>query len=166
MATANPNFGVYTPLVTFFEEDESLDLQSTLAHAKRMAEGGVAGLVLQGSNGEAPHLDHSERKSLVRAVRDHLDPLGYAGLQLIVGCGAPSVRETLSYISEAKASGANFALVLPPAYWVAAMNASVIEKFFHDVRSPKKRNPLSCFDDLTILENAGCISIRPSHPHL
>ena len=123
MATPKPNFGVYTPLVTFFEEDESLDLQSTLAHAKRMAEGGVSGLVLQGSNGEAPHLDHSERKSLVRAVRDHLDP---------------SVRETLSYISEAKASGANFALVLPPAYWVAAMNASVIEKFFHDVRSPKK----------------------------
>ncbi|CRL17817.1 Aldolase-type TIM barrel [Penicillium camemberti] len=135
MATAKPNFGVYTPLVTFFEEDESLDLQSTLAHSKRMAEGGVAGLVLQGSNGEAPHLDHSERKSLVRAVRDHLDHLGYTGLQLIVGCGAPSVRETLSYISEAKASGANFALVLPPAYWVAAMNASVIEKFFHDVAS-------------------------------
>jgi 2-keto-3-deoxy-L-rhamnonate aldolase len=133
MAT-RPNFGVYTPLVTFFEEDESLDLKSTLAHAKRMAEGGVTGLVLQGSNGEAPHLDHSERQSLVRAVRDHLDNLGYTELQLIVGCGAPSVRETLSYISEAKASGADFALVLPPAYWVAAMDAPVIEGFFHDVR--------------------------------
>ncbi|KAJ5925755.1 hypothetical protein N7454_007265 [Penicillium verhagenii] len=133
MASAKPNFGVYTPLVVFFEEDESLDLDSTCAHAKRMAESGVSGLVLQGSNGEAPHLDHSERMILVRAVRDHLDHLGYTGLQLIVGCGAPSVRETLVYISEAKACRADFALVLPPAYWVTAMSVSIIEGFFSNV---------------------------------
>jgi 2-keto-3-deoxy-L-rhamnonate aldolase len=77
MAPIKPNFGVYTPLVTFFDEAEGIDLKSTLAHAKRMAEGGVAGPVLQGSNGEAPHLDHGERKILVRAVRDHLNQLGY-----------------------------------------------------------------------------------------
>ncbi|CAI7625554.1 unnamed protein product [Penicillium bialowiezense] len=134
MATP-PALGVYTPLVTFFAEDESLDLESTLTHAQRMAGSEVRGLVLMGSNGEAPHLNHSERKSLVRAVRDHLDHLGYTELQLIVGCGAPSVRETLSYTSEAKASGANYALVLTPAYWVAAMNASVVETFFHEVAS-------------------------------
>ena len=80
MSPAKPNFGVYTPLVTFFQEDESLDLQSTLAHVKRMAEGGVAGLVLQGSNGEAPHLDHSERKTLVRVVREHLKNLGFPAI--------------------------------------------------------------------------------------
>lgn len=135
MVLTKPNVGVYTPLVTFFNEDESIDFESTLAHAKRMAEGGVAGLVLQGSNGEAPHLDHEERKALVRAVRDHLNDLGFSGLQLIVGCGAPSVKETLVYISEAKESGADYALVLPPAYWVAAMNAAVIEGFFADVSS-------------------------------
>ena len=133
MAPIKPNFGVYTPLVTFFDEAEDIDLKSTLAHAKRMAEGGVAGLVLQGSNGEAPHLDHGERKTLVRAVRDHLNQLGYKELQLIVGCGAPCVRETISYVAEAKDSGADFALVLPPAYWVAAMNASVVEGFFREV---------------------------------
>ncbi|RAH79618.1 aldolase [Aspergillus japonicus CBS 114.51] len=133
MAPRKPNFGVYTPLVTFFAKDESLDLASTLTHAKRMAEGGVAGLVLQGSNGEAPHLDHSDRKSLVRAVRDHLNELGYAQMQLIVGCGAPSVRETLVHITEAEESGADFALILPPSYWVAAMTPAVIEGFFNDV---------------------------------
>ncbi|PYI31329.1 aldolase [Aspergillus indologenus CBS 114.80] len=135
MAPRKPNFGVYTPLVTFFAKDESLDLASTLTHAKRMAEGGVAGLVLQGSNGEAPHLDHSDRKSLVRAVRDHLNELGYAQMQLIVGCGAPSVRETLVHITEAEESGADFALILPPSYWVAAMTPAVIEGFFNDVAS-------------------------------
>ncbi|OJJ97411.1 hypothetical protein ASPACDRAFT_1882145 [Aspergillus aculeatus ATCC 16872] len=139
MASRKPNFGVYTPLLTFFAKDESLDLESTLTHAKRMAEGGVAGLVLQGSNGEAPHLDHDDRKSLVRAVRNHLDGLGHAQIQLIVGCGAHSVRETLTHITEAEESGANFALVLPPSYWVAAMTPAVVEEFFNDVAS---RSPL------------------------
>ncbi|GKZ91458.1 hypothetical protein AnigIFM59636_003715 [Aspergillus niger] len=135
MVPLTPKFGVYTPLVTFFTEDESLDIESTLTHAKRMAEGDVAGLVLQGSNGEAPHLDHEERKYLVRAVRDHLNELGYVQIQLIVGCGAPSVRETLTHITEAKESGADFALVLPPSYWVLAMSTDVIEGFFDDVAS-------------------------------
>ncbi|KAI2823345.1 hypothetical protein CBS115989_1327 [Aspergillus niger] len=133
MVPRTPKFGVYTPLVTFFMEDESLDIESTLTHARRIAEGGVAGLVLQGSNGEAPHLDHEERKYLVRAVRDHLNELGYVQIQLIVGCGAPSVRETLAHITEAKGSGADFALVLPPSYWVSAMSTDVIERFFDDV---------------------------------
>ncbi|GKZ73672.1 hypothetical protein AnigIFM50267_010605 [Aspergillus niger] len=135
MVPLTPKFGVYTPLVTFFTEDESLDIESTLTHAKRMAEGDVAGLVLQGSNGEAPHLDHEERKYLVRAVRDHLNELGYVQIQLIVGCGAPSVRETVTHITEAKESGADFALVLPPSYWVLAMSTDVIEGFFDDVAS-------------------------------
>ncbi|KAL2840101.1 hypothetical protein BJX68DRAFT_258620 [Aspergillus pseudodeflectus] len=128
-----PRKGIYTPLVTFFNPDESIDLPSTLTHATRMASGGVTGLVLQGSNGEAPHLDHAERRTLVRAIRDHLDGLNYTDIQLIVGCGAPSVRETLVHIAEAKESGADFALVLPPSYWAAAMNPAVVEGFLHDV---------------------------------
>lgn len=128
-----PPFGVYTPLVTYFREDETLDLETTKKHALRMAAGGVVGLVLQGSNGEAPHLLHDERQSLVHDLRQCLDQSGYSGLKLIVGCGAPSVRESLLHITEAKESGADFALVLPPSYWTAAMTVPVVEQFFSDV---------------------------------
>lgn len=133
MASTKPPFGVYTPLVTFFNDDESIDIQSTKAHIQRMAEGGVTGLVLQGSNGEAPHVTHDERRTIVRTARTHLDELGFPHVRLIVGCGAPSVRETLSYIAEAREAGADFALVLPPAYWVAAMTPAVVEGFFSAV---------------------------------
>lgn len=129
-STTKPPFGVYTPLVTFFNDDESIDIQSTKAHIQRMAEGGVTGLVLQGSNGEAPHVTHDERRTIVQTARTHLNALGFPHVKLIVGCGAPSVRETLSYIAEAKAAGGDFALVLPPAYWVAAMTPAVVEGFF------------------------------------
>ena len=134
---SNPNvpppFGVYTPLVTFFHEDESLDLESISKHVLRMAEGKVAGLVIQGSNGEAPHLLHDERKLLVATVKRTLTENGFPGIKLIVGCGAASVRETLLYLSEAREAGADYGLILPPAYWTAGMSAPVIEKFYRDV---------------------------------
>lgn len=133
MTSTKPPFGVYTPLVTFFNEDESIDIQSTKAHIQRMAEGGVTGLVLQGSNGEAPHITHDERRMIVQTARTHLDQLGFSNVKLVVGCGAPSVRETLSYIAEAKESGADFALILPPAYWVGLMTPAVVESFFSAV---------------------------------
>lgn len=145
-----PPFGVYTPLVTFFNTDESLDLEATTQHALRMAKGGVVGLVIQGSNGEAPHLLHSERQTLVRTVKEALKDFD---IKLIVGCGAASVRETLLYVSEAKEAGADYGLVLPPAYWTAAMSVPVIEKFFEDVGGPCFRNFESdcwCFDRLQL----------------
>ncbi|ETS84130.1 hypothetical protein PFICI_02155 [Pestalotiopsis fici W106-1] len=125
-----PPFGVYTPLVTFFAEDESIDFGAMESHVRRMAEAGVAGLVLQGSNGEAPHLDHEERQTVISKARAILDANGYNQVKLIVGCGAPSVRETVKYIAEANAAGADFALVLPPAYWAPAMTPAVVENFF------------------------------------
>ncbi|KAF2008606.1 dihydrodipicolinate synthetase family protein [Aaosphaeria arxii CBS 175.79] len=133
MPISKPPFGVYTPLVTFFNEDESIDVVATKQHAKRMAEGGVAGLVLQGSNGEAPHLDHGERAQIIRTIRSHLNELRFTKVKLIVGCGAASVRETLTLISEARQAGADYALVLPPAYWAAAMTPAVVENFFNAV---------------------------------
>ncbi|KAF3010350.1 hypothetical protein E8E14_008776 [Neopestalotiopsis sp. 37M] len=130
---AKPPYGVYTPLVTFFDEDESIDFSAMESHLRRMAEAGVAGLVLQGSNGEAPHLDHEERQAVIKKARSILDANGFTQVKLIVECGASSVRETVRYIAEAKAAGADFALVLPPAYWAPAMTPAVVENFFSAV---------------------------------
>lgn len=119
--------------MTYFHDDESLDLEVTQKHALRMPEGGVVGLVLQGSNGEAPHLLHGERKALIQNLRQFLDQNNFPRLKLIVGCGAPSVRESLLHIAEAKESGADFALILPPSYWTVAMTMPVVEQSFSDV---------------------------------
>jgi len=135
-AMAVPPYGVYTPLVTYFNEDETVDLYTVAQHALRMAQGGIAGLVLQGSNGEAPHLLHDERQKLISHVRKTLDDNSYSRIVLIVGCAAASVFESLLHIKEAQQSGADFALILPPSYWTAAMNPAVIERFFSDVSCP------------------------------
>ena len=128
-----PPPGIYTPLVTFFNADSSLDLPAIEAHALRMARGKLVGLVLQGSNGEAVHLDNSERITIIRHVRSVLDSNGFSHVKLIAGAGAPSKSMTLRLAREAKEAGADFALVLPPSYWASAMTKLALVTFFTGV---------------------------------
>ena len=140
---AAPPFGVYTPLVVYFNDDESLDTATTTQHARRMAQAGVTGLVLQGSNGEAPHILHDERVTLIKSIRHALDEYKFPEVVIIAGCGAASLRETLLYLHEAKESGANFGLLLPPSYWAAAMTPAVVENYFSQVPIASLVSPLT-----------------------
>lgn len=112
-----PPRGVYAPVVAFFAEDESLDLDALKQHITRLGSSGATGLVLQGSNGEAPHLSHDERTSIISAVRDTLKEIGREDMAIIAGCGAQSTRETIQLCKEARDAGAGWALVLSPSYW-------------------------------------------------
>jgi 4-hydroxy-2-oxoglutarate aldolase len=128
-----PPFGVYSPMVTFFHQDESIDFDSMAKHIIRLASSGVKGIVVHGSNGEATHLVHSERANIIRDTREILNKYNFSDVTIIAGCSANSVRETLVYISEAKDAGANYALILPPSYWAAAMSKPVITRFYCEV---------------------------------
>ena len=127
-----PPGGIYAPCVTFFQADSSLDLEAIQAHALRLAEGGCAGLVVQGSNGEAVHLDHDERSLVVRTIRSTIDEAGYK-LPLIVGCGTQSEKETVLLSQRAKEAGGEFALILPPHYWSTAMSKPNLITYFKAV---------------------------------
>lgn len=126
--------GVYVPTVTFFKEcSEDLDLDVIAKHAVRLAKAGVAGLTTQGSNGEAVHLSHEERKLVTRTTRTALDDAGYHSLPVIVGCGSQSTRETIELCREALASGGDYALVLPPSYYKPMYRSDALIEFFQDV---------------------------------
>lgn len=112
-----PPRGVYAPVVAFFNEDETLDFSALKQHVTRLANGGVAGLVIQGSNGEAPHLSHTERRQVISTAKETLKSTGRYDAIVIAGCGAQSTRETILFCTEAAESGASFALVLSPSYW-------------------------------------------------
>jgi 4-hydroxy-2-oxoglutarate aldolase len=90
------NPGIYVPTVAFFDRaTDEVDVATTKKHAVRLANAGVTGLVTHGSNGEAVHLDHSERMLINRTTREALDSIGRQDLPLIVGFGAQSTRETI-----------------------------------------------------------------------
>lgn len=126
--------GVFVPIVVFFKDvDEDLDLKTLTRHVVRLAEAGVAGIVTQGSNGEAVHLTHEEKSLVTRTSRQALDDAGFPSLPIIVGCGAQSVRETVELCQEAQVSGGNYALVLPPSYYKPYYRSDCLVKFFQSV---------------------------------
>lgn len=128
-----PPPGVYPPLVNFFNDDDTLDLESIKQHAVRTAKAGVTGLVILGSNGEAMHMDAEERVAIVSTIRKALDAEGLTNFPLIVGCGQQSKRATLATIRDAKQAGGDFALVLPPSYWPATMTKPNVTKYFKEL---------------------------------
>ncbi|KAL7267959.1 hypothetical protein RUND412_009436 [Rhizina undulata] len=126
--------GVYAPTVAFFDPaTEELDIPTIRKHTVRLAEAGLVGLVTQGSNGEAVHLSHSERRDITAATREALDDAGYHSMPVIVGCGGQSTRETIELCHDALLSGGDYAMILPPAYYKQLYTAQSQFEFFTDV---------------------------------
>ncbi|KAJ5232496.1 hypothetical protein N7468_005452 [Penicillium chermesinum] len=118
--------GFYVPTVAFFKPDEEVDLETTAKHAVFLARSGVTGLVTQGSNGEAVHLDREERKVITAATRQAVDAAGFTTLPVIAGVGAPSTRETIQFSKDAADSGADAVLVLPPSYYKGLVSTEAL----------------------------------------
>ena len=125
--------GVYVPTVAFFKEDDEVDLEATQRHAVQLAEAGVAGIVVQGSNGEAVHLSREERNWIVKSTRAALDETDHHLMPVIAGCGAQSTRECIQLCRDAAAAGASHVIVLPPAYYGGLLDTAKITQYFYDV---------------------------------
>ena len=125
--------GVYVPTVVFFKANEDLDVETIGKHAVRLAKAGVAGITTQGSNGEAVHLNHQERQHVTRTTRRALNEGGFDSLPVIVGCGSQSTRGTIELCREAQSSGGDYALVLPPSYYLPSHKSDTIIEYFTDV---------------------------------
>jgi len=111
--------GIYPPLPTFFDRNDELDIATLRRHILRLAETGIAGHVVMGTNGEAVHLSTEERAQTIETVRE----VGGAGKPLLAGCGEQSTRETIFNCQQAACSGADMALVLPPFYFKGRMDS-------------------------------------------
>ncbi|KAI0032214.1 dihydrodipicolinate synthetase [Vararia minispora EC-137] len=127
--------GVYAPIPAFFLPDtEDLDIPSLRLHVVRLAKAGVAPL-MSGSMGEAIHLNHAERNTVIKEARSALDEAGLADIPIIAGTGAGSTRETKELCREAADAGADFSIVIPPGYFagVLASNPKALKAFFTEV---------------------------------
>ena len=130
-----PEPGCYVPGVTFFHpETDELDLVSQKKYYSYLASTGLKGLVVLGTNAETFLLNREERKSLLEVARQAV-PDGYP---IIAGVGGHSTSQALEYISDAHDAGANFALLLPCAYFGKQTTLSVVKRFYAQVatRSP------------------------------
>ncbi|KAJ3551559.1 hypothetical protein NM688_g4630 [Phlebia brevispora] len=128
-----PPFGVYVPAVVWLEENEELDEPAIRSHVLRLAQGGVTGILVQGSNGEAQHLSHEERKHAIRLTRQTLDENGFKDVLVIAGTGGQSTKESIKLCVDARDAGAAYALVLTPSTWPPQMTKPNIIRFHRTV---------------------------------
>ena len=83
--------------------------------------------------GEAIHLSHSERTTLIQTARRALDSAGFTDFPIVAGTGAGSTRETIELCHEAAQAGADYAIVIASGYFAGALNAAALKDFFVEV---------------------------------
>lgn len=111
----------------------ALDLKTQSEHSLFLAKGGIKGLVILGSTGEAIHVTNEERNELIRSQRKTLDDAGYQDRPIIAGTATQNVTETLEQIRASKEAGAAWVLVLGPGYFASSASQHGIQRWFEAV---------------------------------
>ncbi|PWN88818.1 putative dihydrodipicolinate synthase [Acaromyces ingoldii] len=127
--------GVYTPLPTFFDDDEELDLDSYRKHLLETTRAGGKP-VCAGSLGEAVHLTPEERIRLISFTRKTLDAEpGLVDVPIVAGVGGASTRESVALARDAARAGADAGMVILPAYYAQSLSSdtSQIVRYYHDI---------------------------------
>ena len=104
--------GIFVPLITPFNEDESIDFASYKKVIDFVIENGVHGLLVGGTTGEYQVMSVDERKALIKAGCEYA-----AGrVSVMAGVGCFTAKETIELANYAAGCSAKFGLVLPPYY--------------------------------------------------
>ena len=104
--------GIYTPLVTPYHADFTLNDRALAETVEHLIAAGVHGIIVAGTTGEYYAQTPEERIALMGRVRALLGDR----LPLIVGTGAMRTEDSIGFAEAAKAAGANAILVATPPY--------------------------------------------------
>ncbi|KXT16616.1 hypothetical protein AC579_6672 [Pseudocercospora musae] len=146
-AQAPPPQGIYVPVPTFFAKEGTpeydpvsppIDIKTQTEHSLFLVKGGIQGLVILGSTGEAIFIRNQERHELIKSQRKALDDAGFKDRPIIAGTASQNIEETVELIKDSQAAGAEYAMVLGPAYFAPVTSQAGIQKWFEVVadRSP------------------------------
>jgi 4-hydroxy-tetrahydrodipicolinate synthase len=100
-------------MVTPLTADKNLDHQSLKGLIEHLLSGGVHGIFLLGSNGEAPSLTYALRKELVTEACHIID----GRVPVLVGITDTSFKGSIEMAEHAKVSGADAVVIAPPYYF-------------------------------------------------
>lgn len=104
--------GLWTALVTPFTENLEVDFDSLKKLVENQIEGGVNGILLIGTSGEAPTLNKDEQAKIISFVKKEVN----GRVSLMVGTGSYATKATIENTKVAKELGADSALVVAPFY--------------------------------------------------
>ncbi|MDP9493854.1 MAG: dihydrodipicolinate synthase family protein [Actinomycetota bacterium] len=116
----------YMPaLITPFTRSGEIDTKAHTHNLRVLAEAGISGFVIGGSNGEGPYLEPGERGRLVKTGRRRK-------AHLMVGISAESTRVAVRQVQEAADAEADSVLVMTPTT-VARGRDEAILRFYRSI---------------------------------
>ena len=118
--------GIYAPIPTPFDDRGEVDIERLRPALARWLRSPLTGIVVLGSNGEAPFLDEDESDRIVGAAREIIP----AGRPMIVGTGRESTRATVAATRRAAALGADAVLVRTPGFFKSRMASEVFVRHY------------------------------------
>lgn len=104
--------GVFTALVTPFNQDQSVDEEALRDLVERQIAAGVTGVVPMGTTGESPTVTHEENIDVVRIVAEQ----SAGRIDVIAGTGSNSTAEAVRMTRRAAEVGATATLQVTPYY--------------------------------------------------
>jgi len=111
-----PLRGIIPPMITPLNKNGSLDIKGLEKLIDHLIGGGVHGVFLLGTNGEAPSLTYELRKELVSNACEFI-----AGrVPVLVGITDTSFEGSLEIANHAKEVGADAVVIAPPYYFPIA----------------------------------------------
>lgn len=120
----NPLSGVYTALVTPWNDDETFDAPTMRRLVDRQIEGGVQGLVACGTTGEAAAMSPDEHEQVVALVVEQ----AANRVPVIAGAGCNNTRHAMELSRRCAAAGANMLLHVTP-YYIKPTQAGLIAHY-------------------------------------
>lgn len=126
--------GVFPPVPTPFTADESIDPDALQHNIRHLLRSRIRGVVILGSNGEAPLVNDDDAERMIAAARDTVP----RDRVLIAGTGRESTRETIRFTARAAAAGADAVLVRTPSFFKAQLTAAAFIRHYIELadRSP------------------------------
>jgi 4-hydroxy-tetrahydrodipicolinate synthase len=104
--------GIYTPVITPYREDFSIDYERLAQVVDFLIEGGVHGIISAGTTGEYYAQSMEERFDLMKFIKKQIN----GRVTFIVGTGAIRTEESIEYAKAAVEVGADALLVATPPY--------------------------------------------------
>ncbi len=125
-----PQPGCYVPAITFFDPDtDQLALEAQAKYFHYLSTTGLKGLVVLGTNAETLLLTRDERRTLLELARNSVPD----HFPIIAGVSGHSTAQVAEYIRDAYEAGADYALVLPCAYFGKQTTPVVVKNFYSQI---------------------------------
>tara|TARA_B100000686_G_scaffold354073_1_gene462511 strand:+ start:1503 stop:2387 length:885 start_codon:yes stop_codon:yes gene_type:complete len=104
--------GIYAASMSIFNQDLSLDIESTIKHSENLIKEGLHGTIFFGSTGCAQLISSKEKKKLIDNLKDNK-----LKEHFIIGTGANSLKENIELMKYTLSNGIDRFLLMPPAYY-------------------------------------------------